>query len=324
MTGRWEGVGIKAYFVIQRGRVLVATSTETIHSTAKSAGTAHKTSPWGTILFYIGEALLWIFLIGMAIFEFAPISWIFATSLRPPADSFKLPPDFWPTSFEWQNYVAVINSPQISFLNFFTNSLKVAIVVTAGQLVTCSMAAFAFARLRFPGRDALFFSFLASLMVPGTVILIPTFILVRSLGLMDTHWALILPALTSAFGVFLMRQQFMSLPSELMDAAKIDGAGFFRIYWQIMLPLTGPGLSALGIFTFLASWNNFLGPLLFLRSWDKYTFPIAIINLQGYMGTGDRSQVLAGVMISILPTLIFFLVAQRFVIRGIALTGLKG
>jgi multiple sugar transport system permease protein len=277
-------------------------------------------SPWG----YAAEVLIWGFLIVMAIVEFGPISWIFATSLRNPSESFNLPPSFWPTDFVWQNYLAVVNSPQINFLGFFWNSAKIATVVTAAQLLTCSMAAFSFARLRYPGRDFLFFVFLSSLMVPATVIMIPTFILIRLTGLIDTHWALILPATTSAFGVFLLRQQFMALPGELVDAAKIDGASFFRIYWQVMLPLIGPGLSALGIFTFLASWNNFLGPLLFLRTWDKYTFPIAIVMLQGYMGTGNRAHVLAGVMISILPALTFFLIAQRFVIRGIALSGIKG
>lgn len=274
-------------------------------------------------LYYIGEVILWTFLIAMAIIEFAPVSWILATSLRNPSESFNLPPSFWPTSFHWQNYVAVIQSPSIRFLLFFWNSLKIALLVTGTQLLTCSMAAFAFARLRFPGRDLLFSVFLASMMVPGTVILIPIFILIRLLGLIDSHWALILPATTSAFGVFLIRQQFMILPGELVDAAKIDGASFGRIYWQVLLPLIGPGLSALGIFTFLASWNNFLGPLLFLRSWENYTFPLAIIQLQGHMGTGNRAHVLAGVMISIFPTLLFFLFAQRYVIRGIALTGLK-
>jgi multiple sugar transport system permease protein len=277
-------------------------------------------SPW----FYLAETGIWAFLLVMALIEFAPISWIFATSLRNPADSFNLPPDFWPTAFHWENYVAVITSPKIEFLRFFWNSLKIALLVTGAQLITCSMAAYAFARLRFPGRDLLFFTFLSSMMVPATVTLIPTFILIRVLGLMDTHWALILPATTSAFGVFLLRQQFMQLPGELMDAAKIDGASFTRIFWQVLLPLVGPGLSALGIFTFLASWNNFIGPLLFLRTWENYTFPIAIVNLQGYMGSGNRAHVLAGVMISIFPTLLFFLLAQRFVIRGIALTGLKG
>ena len=274
--------------------------------------------------FYLGEILLWGFLIVMALFEFAPVSWIFATSLRNPADSFNLPPDFWPTAFHWQNYLAVITSPKINFLGFFWNSLKIALTVTALQLITCSMAGFSFARLRYPGRDFLFFLFLSSLMVPATVIMIPTFILINSLKLIDSHWALILPATTSAFGVFLMRQAFMTLPGELMDAAKIDGASYWRTYWQVLLPLVGPGLSALGIFTFLASWNNFVGPLLFLRSWDNYTFPIAIVMLNDYMGTGNRAHVLAGVMISIFPVLLFFLLAQRFVIRGIAVTGLKG
>lgn len=274
--------------------------------------------------FYLGEISIWLFLIIMAILEFAPISWIFSTSLRNPSDSYKLPPDFWPTAFHWQNYLAVINSPQINFLLFFWNSLKIASLVTIAQLITCSMAGFSFARLRYPGRDVIFFVFLSSLMVPATVIMIPTFILIRMVGLLDSHWALILPATTSAFGVFLLRQAFMGIPAELTDAAKIDGASYWRTYWQIALPLVGPALSALAIFTFLGSWNNFLGPVLYLRSWDNYTFPIAIVMLNGYMGTGNRAHVLAGVMISIFPVLLFFLLAQRFVIRGIAVTGLKG
>ncbi len=280
--------------------------------------------PGRAILNFAGEAVIWTFLIVMAIIEFAPISWMFSTSLRDPNTSFNLPPTFWPTAFHFENYRAVISSPDIDFLLFFWNSLKIALIVTAAQLLTCSMAAFAFARLRFRGRDFLFFTFLGSMMVPWTVIMVPTFIILKNLGLTNTHWALILPALTSAFGVFLLRQQFLTLPGELMDAAKIDGAGYFRIFWQVMLPLIGPGLSALGIFTFLASWNNFLGPLLYLRDWDKFTFPIAIIQLQGYMGMGNRAHVLAGIMISIFPVLLFFLFAQRFVIQGIAMTGLKG
>ena len=292
---------------------------------ARPRSQKHSRTQWDKrALHYAGESVIWAFLIIVAVIEFAPISWMFSTSLRDPNTSFNLPPDFWPTAFHWENYWSVLSSSDIQFLLFFWNSLKIATLITVAQLVTCSMAAFAFARLRFPGRDFLFFAFLASLMVPWTVIMVPTFIIVKNLGLMNTHWALILPALTSAFGVFLLRQQFLTLPGELMDAAKIDGAGYFRIFWQVMLPLIGPGLSALGIFTFLASWNNFLGPLLYLRDWDKYTFPIAIVLLEGYMGTGDRAEVLAGIMISILPVLIFFLVAQRFVIRGIALTGLKG
>lgn len=276
------------------------------------------------LLLLIGEILLWALLIGVALIEIAPISWMVSTSLRDPKNSFDLPPDFWPTAFHWQNYQAVITSPDIEFLRFFWNSLKIALLVTGAQLLTCSMAGFAFGRLRFRGRDFLFGLFLASLMVPGTVTLIPSFILIRELNLMDSHWALILPGITSAFGVFLLRQHFMSLPQELLDAAKMDGAGYFRIYWQILLPLTGPALSALGIFTFLGAWNNFVGPLLFLRSWENYTFPIAIATLRGYMGSGNQSEVLAGIMISIFPILVVFLIAQRWIVQGAAITGMKG
>ena len=272
----------------------------------------------------VGEAILWILLISIALIEIAPISWMLSTSLRDPKNSFDLPPDFLPTALHWQNYAAVINSPDIEFLRFFWNSLKIALLVTGAQIITCSMAGYAFGRLRFKGRDFLFGLFLASLMVPGTVTLIPSFILIRELNLMDTHWALILPGITSAFGVFLLRQHFKSLPQELIDAAKIDGAGYFRIYWQILLPLTGPALSALGIFTFLGAWNNFVGPLLFLRSWENYTFPIAIATLRGYMGSGNQSEVLAGIMISIFPIMVVFLLAQRWIVEGAAITGMKG
>lgn len=272
----------------------------------------------------IGSIILWVLLLSVALIEIAPITWMFSTSLRDPKNSFDLPPDFLPNAFYWQNYSAVVSSPDINFLGFFWNSVKLATIITAAQLITCSMAGYAFARLRFKGRDFLFSLFLASLMVPGTVTLIPSFILIRELGLMNSHWALILPGITSAFGVFLLRQHFMSLPQELIDAAKIDGASYLRIYWQILLPLTGPALSALGIFTFLGSWNNFVGPLLFLRDWDKYTFPIAIATLQGYMGTGNQSEVLAGIMISIFPILVIFLIAQRWIVQGAAITGMKG
>ena len=277
-------------------------------------------SPWH----YLRESVLWVLLVGIALIEIAPLTWMFSTSLRDPKNSFDLPPDFWPTAFHWQNYLTVITSPDIQFMLFFWNSLKIALIVTAAQLFTCSMAGFAFGRLQFRGRDFLFGLFLASLMVPATVTLIPSFILIKEMELINTHWALILPSITSAFGVFLLRQHFKSLPEELINAAKIDGATYFRIYWQILLPLTGPALSALGIFTFLGSWNNFVGPLLFLRDWDLYTFPIAIATLRGYMGSGNQSEVLAGIMISIFPILVFFLFAQRWIVQGASITGMKG
>jgi multiple sugar transport system permease protein len=272
---------------------------------------------------HINNGIVWLLLALVAALEVLPIMWMFSTSLRLPADSYELPPDFLPTAWRWENYLDVLDSTQIDFPLFFLNSLKIALIVTGAQLLTCSMAAFAFARLRFRGRDFLFFMFLASMMVPGQVTTIPLFIIVRNVGLIDSHAALILPALTSAFGIFLLRQFFLTLPAELIDAAKIDGAGFFYIYWRIMLPLIGPGLSALGIFTFLGQWNSFYGPLLYLRSWDKLTLPIGLVILRGYMGDGSPVQILAGVMMSIFPVLVFYLLAQRWVLQGIALTGVK-
>jgi multiple sugar transport system permease protein len=187
------------------------------------------------------------------------------------------------------------------------------------------MAAYAFARLRFPGRDFLFFLLLVSMMIPGSVTIIPLYIIITRLGLMDSHGALIWPAVTSVFGIFLLRQYFMTLPSETTDAARIDGAGFFRIYWNILLPLIGPGLSALGVLTFLGAWNSFYTPLLFLRNRDNFTLPIGLVQMMGILGVQvNPAHVLAAIMLSILPVLIVFLFSQRYVLSGIALTGLKG
>jgi multiple sugar transport system permease protein len=274
--------------------------------------------------YYLGEGVIWVLMLLLATYEMLPILWVFSTSLRLPADSFNLPPSFLPTSWHWKNYLDVLKAKNIAYGLFFYNSIKLAGLVTIGELLTCSMAGFAFARLRFRGRDAMFYVFLASMMVPGSVYVIPLFIIIRNLGLMDTHAAIILPALTGGLGVFLMRQYFLTLPSEMVDSAKIDGAGFFRIYWQVLLPHVGPGLSALGIFSFLGQWNNFFGPLLFLRNWRKMTLPIALVTLQGYMGSGSRAEICAAVVLSVVPVLVFFLFAQRYVVQGIALTGIKG
>jgi len=270
------------------------------------------------------NSLILILLLIVAIIELLPLLWLFSTSLRLPAQSYDLPPDFLPTSFRWQNYQAVFASSEINFPLFFFNSLKIAIIVTTGQLLTCSLAAFAFARLRFKGRDALFLFALATMMIPGQATIIPYFILMTKLKLIDSHWALILPALTSAFGIFLLRQHFLSLPEELIDAAKIDGAGFFQIYWEIFLPLIGPGLSTLGVFTFIGSWNNFYSANIFLRSWDKFTLPIAMVQLRGYMGSGSIAEQLAAICLSILPLAILFIFGQKFVIESYTRTGIKG
>lgn len=258
-----------------------------------------------------------------AIVMVMPFLWMFSTSLRPSAESFKLPPAWLPTEWHFENYSAVFQS-SVPFLTFVYNSVKVTFFVTFGQLMTCSMAAYAFARLRFPGRQFLFILLLASLMVPGQVTIIPVFIIMRKLGLVDSHWALILPGLTSAFGVFLLRQFFLTLPQDLTDAAKIDGAGPWITFTRIALPLAGPSLAALTILTFNSTWNNYFYPLIFLNTWEKFTLPLGITALRGYMASGNASVVMACVAMTILPVLIVFLLAQRWFIQGVTQTGLKG
>ena len=252
-----------------------------------------------------------------------PFLWMFATSLRPIGESYKLPPAWLPTEWHWENYAAVFQS-NVPFLLFALNSVKVTAATTLGQLITCSMAGYAFARLRFPGRNILFIVVLAALMVPGQVTIIPVFIIMRFLGLLDSHMALILPGLTSAFGVFLLRQFFLTLPHDLIDAAKMDGAGAWTTFFRIALPLAGPALSALTIITFNGTWNNYFAPYIFINSWEKMTLPLGITALRGYMASGSPSVVMACVTMTIAPVLLVFLVAQRWFIEGVTQTGIKG
>ncbi len=257
-----------------------------------------------------------------AILMVLPLLWMFSTSLRPSADSYKLPPAWLPTQFRIENYGAVFKS-NVPFWGLAWNTLKITLAVTIGQLVLCSMAGFSFARLRFPGRNILFTVLLASLMVPSQVTVIPIFLLMRTFRLMDNPLAVILPGLVSAFGVFLMRQFFLSLPQELFDAAKIDGACPWSSFWRIALPLSAPAMAALGILTFNSTWNSYFYPLIFLNSWDKMTLPQGIALLQGYMQSGNPSVIMAAVTMALLPVLIVFIIAQRWIVEAFARTGLK-
>ncbi|MBV8226142.1 MAG: carbohydrate ABC transporter permease [Verrucomicrobia bacterium] len=258
-----------------------------------------------------------------AILVALPLLWMFSTSLRPSAESYKLPPQWLPTQLHFENYGALFSS-SVPFFMLFINSLKIAVAVTGGQLVFCSMAGFAFARLRFPARRLLFILLLASLMVPNQVTVIPIFLLMRSFGLVDTHLSIILPGLVSAFGVFMMRQFYLTLPQELIDAAKLDGAGPWKVYTRIALPLSVPALAALGIISFNTTWNSYFYPLIFLNSWDKMTLPQGVALLQGYMQSGNPSVVMAAVTTALLPVLLVFLVAQRWIVEAFVHTGLKG
>jgi multiple sugar transport system permease protein len=243
-----------------------------------------------------------------------------STSLKPLNEVFTFPPTLFGSRIVWENYLKI--SERFPFWTFFLNSLKISSIVVCAQLITSSMAGFVFARLKFKFRDILFMLYLGTMMIPSQVTMIPNFLLMRFYGLVDTHYALILPALVSAFGTFLMRQFFLTVPLELEEAAKIDGCTPFDIYWRIFLPLSGPSLATLGIFTFMGIWNDFLAPLIYINTQSKMTLPLGLASMQGMYST-DWPALMAGTCISILPVLIVFLAAQDMFIKGVTLSGLR-
>jgi multiple sugar transport system permease protein len=265
-------------------------------------------------------ALYAALLAGAAVMLF-PFVWMVSTSLTSDAQLFVTPPQLIPSPAQPQNYTRVADLYPI--LTFMKNSLIVAAVCTTLQVLTSAMAAYAFARLRFRGSNLLFMVYLATLMVPSSVIVAPLFIEMKYMGLVDSYPGLILPGIASAFGTFLLRQAFLTLPQELEEAAFIDGASHWTVFWRIVLPLSGPALATFGIFAFMASWNAFLWPLIITNSLDLMTLPVGLSNLQGQYSTA-WNLVMAGSTISVIPIVVVYIAAQRYVIRGIALSGIKG
>lgn len=223
--------------------------------------------------------------------------------------------------FIWQNYPEAWNV--VPFGRFFINSIFVAICVTFGQVFTSSLAAYAFARLNFKFRDQLFLGYLATMMIPGTVIIIPVFIVIKLLNWIDTYQALILPAVFSAYGTFMLRQFFLSIPKDLEESAFIDGASKFTIYWRIILPLSKPALATLTTFVFMGVWNDFMWPLIVTNSMDMKTLPVGLASFQG-LYTTNWTLLMAGAVIVLIPILILYVFNQRYFIKGIVLSGLKG
>jgi multiple sugar transport system permease protein len=267
------------------------------------------------------RAALYVALVGVAALMLFPFGWMIATSLTSDSELFVTPPQLIPIPLVPDNYVRVAEAFPIG--RFLANSLLVAGVSTFLQVGTSAMAAYAFARLRFRGRDLLFLVYLATLMVPLQVIIVPLFIEMRMLGLVNTYPGLILPAIASAFGTFLLRQAFLSLPRELDEAAFIDGASHWTVFRRIVLPLSGPALATFGIFAFMASWNSFLWPLVITSSQDLFTLPVGLANLHGRYETA-WNLVMAGSTISVVPIVIVYVVAQKHVVRGVAFSGIKG
>jgi multiple sugar transport system permease protein len=270
----------------------------------------------------IGGWALNLLLIALALLMLAPFYWMLVNSLLPRERAFSLPPEWFPTSITFANYTEVFE--MIPFVRLIFNSLKLTVIITAGALVTSTLAAYAFARLTFPGRDLLFIVLLSALMVPQQVTVIPTFILIRTLGLLDTHEAVYLPALINVFGTFLLRQFFLSIPRDLEDAAKIDGAGHLRIIWNVILPLAAPAISALAIFIALAAWNEFFWTNIFLTSPEKMTIPVGLVLLSGRFGSGSPVVTLAALAMIVVPLLILFSFAQQKITESVAMSGIKG
>lgn len=252
-----------------------------------------------------------------------PFVWMLLGSFKSEGELRRDPPTWLPENPTLENYRELFS--RLDFPLYFANSTLVALTVTVGNLAVCSMLGYALAKMDFPGKRLLFLLVLGMLMVPGMALFVPQFVLVSNLGLVNTYLGLILPSLAVAgpFGVFLMRQYISGLPDELIDAARVDGAGEFRIFAQIIAPLTKPALATLGILTFLGSWNNFLWPLVVAQTEDKYTLPVALALYSVGQNRTDYGLLMAGAVVVVIPVLVVFVVLQRHFVQGIAMTGLK-
>lgn len=262
------------------------------------------------------------FMVIIALLTIMPIVWVLATSLRTPAESFTVPPEWIPRDMDFGNYQQVFD--EIPFFYQMGNSFFVTIATVLGQLTTATLAGYTFARLYFPGRDLLFWVVLATLMIPYQATLIPLFVIVSRMGLADTLWSLILPALPTAFGTFLLRQYFLQIPLEYEEAAMMDGANQFQIFRRVYLPMVAPGMAILAVLAFNGKWNDFLTPLIFMSTTAKFPITLGINDLQRYMMTGSISVVLAAIVMATLPVVIVYIFGQRYLIEGLMVGGLKG
>jgi ABC-type glycerol-3-phosphate transport system permease component len=272
-------------------------------------------------LYYLLVYLL--ILPGAALF-ILPFVWMLSTSLKIPQQIFVYPPQWIPDPIRWQNF------PEgwvkyLPFTTFLFNSLKISINAVIGNLVSCSMAAYAFARLRARGKNILFLTILATMVLPTEVTIVPQYILFTNLGWNNTHWPLLVPPWFGwPFFIFLLRQFFMSIPKDLDDAARIDGASAWQILWHVILPLSKPALATVMIFSFIGNWNNFLVPLIYLRDEDLLTISIGLLQFQGAFGNVDYHLMMAVAVVALVPVLLMFFFGQRMFVQGITLTGMKG
>lgn len=274
-------------------------------------GTESKAAVWTRTIVIAAGGLVFLF----------PFVWMVSTSLTTTGELFKLPPQLIPNPIDGAAYERLFT--EVPILRWVLNSVGVSLAVTFLQVMSSAMAAYAFTRLTFRGRNAIFVLFLATLMVPFQVMVVPLFIELRYMGMLDSYAGLIIPEMAMPFGVFLLRQAFLGLPRELEEAAFMDGAGHVRNFFTLVLPLSKPAIATVAVFSFMGSWNNFLWPLIIINSPDLMTLPLGLSSLSSRFVT-DWNLVLAGATISVLPIVAVFLFAQRYVLQGVAMSGLKG
>lgn len=271
------------------------------------------------------RALIHFVLTVFAITMLFPLLWLLSTSLKHPGKQFVFPPQLVPNPLYWQNYTDLFEIAPMG--RYLWNSFEISVLSTLGMCLSSALGAFAFARMRFRGREFLFVILLMTMMIPFQVTVIPTFVIMRVLGWIDHHAALIVPSFFgSAFSVFLLRQFYRTIPQDLVDAATIDGAGFLRIFWEIFIPLGMPALATVAVFNFLGAWNDLFGPLVFLNSQDQMTVTLGLTYLRGRAGTGGGRWgiIMAGSLLGIIPMLVLYAIGQKYFVAGLARAGLKG
>ena len=287
-----------------------------------AANTLHRQSRTKGISVWVGKAIAYFLITLTALTMIFPFYWMMATSLKSEDRVFQFPPEWIPNPVLWSNYTYIFT--ELPFNQYVLNSLKISLLWTLGVVLSSSLAAYAFARVKFWGRNVLFMVTLAALMIPGQITMIPLYVIMSRIGWVDTQYPLIVPAFFgSAFGIFLMRQFFLTIPTELNDAAKIDGCSHFGIYWRILMPLAKPVIATLSLLSFMGSWNDLLGPVIYLYDDTLFTLPLALTRFNGMYNTA-WAYMMAGATVSLLPILLIFLFTQQYFVRGVVLSGLKG
>lgn len=295
---------------------------KTVNQKLVPAGTVPSKQKSSHIGSKVSTIILHVLLILASVVMIGPFLWMAFSGLKDLAQIFQVPPTLFPNPWRWENISRSLTA--MPFDKAYMNSAYISVIVVFGQLITCSMAAFSFAKIDFPFRNVLFILFLSMLMVPEQVTIVPLYIILKNLGWLDSHLSLIIPdALFSAFGVFLLKQFFMGIPRDLSEAAYVDGANMWKIYWRIMVPLIRPALASLAIVSFLGHWNSFFKPVIFLSSTDKFTVPLMLSTFKGLYVT-DWTLMMSGSAIAVMPVLLVYLVLQRNIIEGISMTGIKG